>query len=74
MFDRISDSTKHVYWNATEGCYVAFMSDVPSCLAEGSTPSEALTNVGVAYAELKRTYVESLPRSFPPPRPAGFGR
>ena len=50
MLNTIKDTTKHVYWNSHEQCYVALMSEVPTCRAEGATPAEALQNVERAYA------------------------
>lgn len=50
MLNTIRDTTKHVYWNAHEKCYVAVMSESPMCRAEGASPAEALENVDRAYA------------------------
>lgn len=50
MLNSIKDTTKHVYWNGRENCYVAVMSESPMCRAEGSSPAEALENVDRAYA------------------------
>ncbi len=51
MLNSIKDTTKHVYWNSREHCYVAVMSEHPMCRAEGSTPAEALQNVDRAFAQ-----------------------
>jgi len=50
MLNSIKDTTKHVYWNGRENCYVALMAESPMCRAEGATPAEALQNVDRAYA------------------------
>lgn len=49
MFNTTKDTTRHVYWNSRERCYVALMSECPTCRAEGATPAEALANVDRAY-------------------------
>lgn len=51
MLNTIKDTTKHVYWNSHEHCYVALMSEAPNCRAEGATPAEAIANVERAYAQ-----------------------
>lgn len=51
MLNARPDTTKHLYWNARDKCYVALMSEVPMCRAEGATPAEALENVERAYAQ-----------------------
>ncbi len=51
MFNSIKDTTKHVYWNSHDKCYVALMSEHPMCRAEGATPAEAMANVDRAYAQ-----------------------
>lgn len=53
MLNSIKDTTKHVYWNPRQRCYVALMSDQPMCRAEGSTPAEAIENVERAFAQDK---------------------
>jgi predicted RNase H-like HicB family nuclease len=50
MLNTIKDTTKHVYWNGRESCFVAVMSESPMCRAEGASPAEALENVERAYA------------------------
>ena len=50
MLNTIKDTAKHVFWNSREHCYVALMSETPSCRAEGATPAEAVENVEKAYA------------------------
>lgn len=57
MLNTIKDTTKHVYWNSRERCFVALMSETPTCRAEGTTPGEALANVERAYARYEEPYV-----------------
>lgn len=57
MLNAVKDTTKHVYWNSREHCYVALMSAVPTCRAEGATPAEAIENVERAYAQDSYPYL-----------------
>jgi predicted RNase H-like HicB family nuclease len=59
MFNTIKDTTKHVYWNGHDHCYVALMSETPTCRAEGATPAEALANVDKAYARYDEVAVQA---------------
>ena len=70
MLNSIKDTTKHVYWNSREHSYVAVMSEVPTCRAEGSTPAEALQNVERAYAQ--DTYPHIAQRAAVPARSLGY--
>lgn len=72
MRTRILDSTRHVYWNNTTGCYIALLSSIPTCTAEGATPAEALNNLSRTYAIMKGSYSEPKPRM--PVLPAAAGR
>ncbi|PTX98417.1 hypothetical protein [Opitutus sp. ER46] len=60
MLNAIKDTTKHVYWNSRDHCYVAVMSDVPTCRAEGANPAEAISNLERCYA--RGEYLEAEPR------------
>lgn len=66
MLNSIKDTTKHVYWDSRERVYVALMSEVPMCRAEGSTPGEAIANVERAYAQdLYLLSAQSAPANSP---------
>ena len=70
MLNTIKDTTRHVYWNGRERCYVALMSECPTCRAEGATPAEALANVDRAYVRYEEC--DSEPRRARVSRDAGF--
>ncbi len=72
MINSRPDTTKHLYWNSRDKCYVALMSEVPTCRAEGATPAEALENVERAYAQGNYFEIASRPKFSIPARLLGY--
>ena len=40
-----------VYWSEEDGVYLTEVSDLPGCIADGKTRSEALQNVEISASE-----------------------
>lgn len=56
-----------VYWSAEDAAFIVEVPDLPGCLADGATQSEALANARVIIREWLDTATE-LRRPIPPPR------
>jgi predicted RNase H-like HicB family nuclease len=58
------DYDVRLYWDDRASYFVAEVAEIPTCAADGTTPSEALANLEGTFAILKRAYAEqklSLP-------------
>lgn len=55
-----------VIWSEADQAYLATVPELPGCAADGATPEEAVTNVGVVIQEWLETAAE-LHREIPPP-------
>lgn len=56
-----------VYWSYDDECWLAEVPELAGCMADGSTPEEALENVEVAISEWIET-AQSIGRSVPEPK------
>ncbi|WP_210515714.1 type II toxin-antitoxin system HicB family antitoxin [Hymenobacter terricola] len=56
-----------VYWSEDDRAFIAEIPDLPGCMADGSSQTEALHNVGVIAQEWIVTALE-LGRTIPTPR------
>lgn len=54
----IKDYAVQVYWDDRAGYFVAEISEIPTCAADGATQAEALSNLEETFAVLKEAYVE----------------
>ena len=57
-----------VYWSREDGCFLVEVPDLPGCLADGATQTEAVANAQVIIAEWLET-AQELRRPIPAPRP-----
>lgn len=53
-----------IYWSENDGAFVAEVPELPGCMADGKTYTEALQNVEVVIAEWIET-AKSLNRAVP---------
>ncbi len=66
MKNTIKDYPIQTYWDNRAGYFVAEILEIPTCAADGATPSEAYANLEETFAVLKEAYLEEkLP--FPAP-------
>ena len=56
-----------LFWSAEDQAFIAEVPDLPGCLADGSTQTEALQNVSVVIQEWIET-AQELGRPIPAPR------
>lgn len=56
-----------LYWSAEDESYIAEAPELPGCMADGETMSEALENIHVVIGEWIETAVE-LGRPIPKPK------
>lgn len=56
-----------IYWSNDDECWLAEVPELAGCMADGSTPEEALENVEVAISEWIET-AQSIGRSVPEPK------
>lgn len=64
----IKDYDVLVYWDARAEYFVAEISEIPTCAADGTTLAEAIANLEETFAILKETYAEeglTLPKPHP---------
>lgn len=66
MKNTIKDYPVQIYWDARAGYFVAEILEIPTCAADGATPSEAYANLEQTFAVLKEAYQEEK-LSFPAP-------
>ena len=57
----------HIAWSKEDGAYLAAIEELPGCVADGSTPEEALSNVRVIAQEWIET-AKAEKRPIPRPR------
>jgi predicted RNase H-like HicB family nuclease len=65
----IKDYDVHVYWDDRAEYFVAEVPEIPTCAADGPTPSEAIANLEETFAVVKESYAEEG-MSVPAPKPA----
>ena len=56
-----------LFWSETDNAFIAEVPDLPGCMADGATQSDALQNVGVIIQEWIAT-AQELGRPVPAPR------
>jgi predicted RNase H-like HicB family nuclease len=56
-----------IYWSAEDQAFIAEAPELPGCMADGNTHSEALSNLEVVMAEWIETAKE-MGRAIPEPR------
>jgi len=56
-----------LFWSEADNAFIAEVPDLPGCMADGATQSEALQNVGVIIQEWIET-AQELGRPVPAPR------
>ena len=56
-----------VYWSDADGKFLVEVPELPGCMADGSTPEDALQNSEVIIGEWLET-AETLGRAAPEPR------
>ena len=56
-----------IYWSKKDGCYIAEVPELPGCMADGKTATEAVQAAEVVIAEWIDTAKE-LGREIPEPR------
>ncbi len=56
-----------IYWSEDDQCFIAEVPELPGCMADGKTYSEALDNVQVVINEWIET-AKSLGREIPKPK------
>jgi len=56
-----------IYWSKEDRSFIAEISELPGCMADGPTPEKALRNVEVTAQEWIDTATE-LGRPIPPPK------
>jgi predicted RNase H-like HicB family nuclease len=56
-----------IYWSAEDQAFIAEAPELPGCMADGKTHSEALRNLETVMAEWVETATE-LGRTIPEPR------
>lgn len=56
-----------IYWSNDDECWLVEVPELAGCMADGSTPAEALENVEVAISEWIET-AQSIGRSVPEPK------
>lgn len=56
-----------IYWSENDNSFVAEVPELPGCMADGKTYSEALNNAEIVIAEWIET-AKSLNRNIPTPK------
>jgi len=56
-----------VYWSEPDNCFLVEVPELPGCMADGKTPSEALNNADVIINEWIEVALE-LGREIPQPK------
>jgi predicted RNase H-like HicB family nuclease len=56
-----------IYWSNSDHCFVAEVPELPGCMADGESYSEALNNVQLVVDEWIET-AKSLGRTIPEPK------
>lgn len=56
-----------IFWSEEDGAYIAEAPELPGCMADGETPSQALENVEVVISEWIEV-AKRLRREIPVPR------
>ena len=56
-----------IYWSENDNSFVAEVPELPGCMADGKTYSEALNNTEIVIAEWIET-AKSLNRNIPTPK------
>lgn len=56
-----------IYWSENDNSFVAEVPELPGCMADGKTYSEALSNAEMVIAEWVET-AKSLNRNIPTPK------
>ena len=56
-----------LFWSEADNAFIAEVPDLPGCMADGATQSEALQNVGVIIQEWIET-AQELGHPIPAPR------
>lgn len=56
-----------IYWSKDDNSFVAEVPELPGCMADGQTKSEALDNVNLIIADWLET-ARSLGRNIPDPK------
>lgn len=56
-----------IYWSAEDDAFIAVVPELPGCMADGATYSEALANVEVIISEWIDT-AKDLGREIPEPK------
>ena len=66
----VNDSVKYemiIYWSDDDSAYIVEVPELPGCMADGSTPEEAIKNTRKVIAEWIETAKE-LGREIPKPK------
>lgn len=56
-----------IFWSKEDNCYIAEVPELPGCMADGQTPTEAVQNAQTIISEWIETAKE-LGRDIPEPR------
>lgn len=56
-----------IYWSKDDNSFIAEVPELPGCMSDGETQSEALSNVQVVISEWVET-ARALGRSIPEPK------
>lgn len=56
-----------VYWSERDNCYLVEIPELPGCMADGTTPEEAVTNARTRIAEWV-AFARELGREIPTPQ------
>lgn len=56
-----------IYWSADDNAYIADVPELPGCMADGATVTQAIENVNILIKEWIET-AEELGRDIPEPR------
>lgn len=56
-----------IYWSADDNAYIADVPELPGCMADGATVTQAIENVNIVIKEWIET-AEELGRDIPEPK------
>lgn len=56
-----------IYWSADDNAYIADVPELPGCMADGATVTQAIENVNILIKEWIET-AEELGRDIPEPK------